>query len=280
MNRTTIYTALITCFIGYSLISIAPKVYAKSLDLNKMNVTITGHRGAAGLAPENSLLAIQKGLESGADFIEIDIHLTKDGEIVVCHDPKIDRTTTGTGDICDLTYDQIMSYNIVNDQGIETDLKIPTLDQVLSLVDGNSNLLIEIKRKPGLYDGIEAKMIDIIKSHNAEQWTTVQSFNDMTLEITHSLMEDLPLEKLFIFKLWGLPIIFDGTFTSFNSKKYHYIQSFNIYHFSVSKSLVSKIHKMGKKVKIWTIKDESVKIPDVGIDGIITDRPDQFTSLN
>ncbi|MFR9513640.1 MAG: glycerophosphodiester phosphodiesterase family protein [Rikenellaceae bacterium] len=258
----------------YLSISIVPNTFAS--DSKNRDYTVTGHRGAAGLAPENTLLAMQRGIEAGADFIECDIHLTKDNEVIVCHDTTIDRTTTGKGEIAALTLAEILAYDIVDEQGAVTDLKIPTLDQLLELVGGKTNLIIEIKRKGNIYDGIEDKMVEIIQKHNAQEWVVVQSFNDSALEKTHTLMPQLRLEKLFVAKMLAIPYIFDGTFTRFDAQKYHYVSSFNIYHKAASKSLVDKIHAMGKEVKIWTIKDHNTKIPDVGVDGIISDRPDMW----
>ncbi len=266
------YYIIAILIIAYISITIAPNTFASESKVK--TYTVTGHRGAAGLAPENTLLAMQRGMEAGADFLECDIHLTKDNEIVVCHDITINRTTTGKGKIASLTLDEILSHYIVNSDGEVTDMTVPTLDQLLSFIDGKTHLIIEIKRKGNIYDGIEDKMVEIIQKHNAQDWVVVQSFNDEALEKSYALMPQLRLEKLFVAKLWALPYIYDGTITRFNAEKYNYISSFNIYHLSASKSLVNKIHAMGKEVKIWTIKDENTKIPNIGIDGIITDRPD------
>ena len=94
-------------------------------------LVVVAHRGGAGMAPENSLTCIRKGLESGADMIEIDIHLTKDGEIVVCHDREIDRTTNGKGRIADMTLEELREYRIVDKDGNATDDVLPTLGEVL-----------------------------------------------------------------------------------------------------------------------------------------------------
>ncbi|MFR9594275.1 MAG: glycerophosphodiester phosphodiesterase family protein, partial [Rikenellaceae bacterium] len=188
----------------------------------------------------------------------------------------INRTTTGKGKIEDMTLQEILSYNIVDKYGNETEFKIPTLDELLGFVAGRTKVLIEIKRRKNQYPGLEEAMIELIKKHNAQEWVTVQSFNDSALENTHSLMPEIALEKLFVFRLCGLPYIFDGTFAGFSADKYKHIDSFNIYYRSASKRLVESIHKMGKKVKLWSIKDNNTKIPDVGADGIITDRPDQW----
>lgn len=240
---------------------------------NMRSKKIIGHRGGADLGPENSLYCINKGIEAGADMIEIDIHLSKDGEIVVCHDPKVDRTTNGKGYISDMTMSELRQLHLVDADGKMTDQQLPTLNEVMNVANGRSELLIEIKKDKSSLPGIEEKVLDVIKQYDAYNWATVQSFDDSVLETFHQLDPNVRLEKLFIFKFWGLPIIFDGGFSKFNYNKYHYIQSFNIMQSAANKKIVDDIHKNGKEVKLWTLKKPNKK-SDLPVDGIITDRPD------
>lgn len=250
----------------------------ENLPTENHKMLIVGHRGGAGMAPENSLQCIEKGIQTGADMIEIDIHLTKDGELVVCHDQTIDRTTTGTGKIAEMTLNEIRKFHIVDKNGEETDEKIPTLDEVLKLINGRCRLLIEIKRTNNLYQGIEQKLLESIKAHHASQWIIVQSFNDSVLETLHALDHTVRLEKLVIFKLQWIPVIFDGTFTYFSLKKYHYISSFNFHYRAITPALLKKIHAQGKEVKIWTLEEPN-NWKACPVDGIITDRPDLWTTF-
>ena len=116
---------------------------------------ITGHRGGANLGLENSLECMAAGMAAGASSIEIDVHITSDGEIVVCHDPKVDRTTDGKGAINDMTLSEIRALRLIDKDGNPTEQTIPTLDEVLDLVDGKVELLLEIKRKRGNNKGID-----------------------------------------------------------------------------------------------------------------------------
>ena len=240
---------------------------------NMRSKKIIGHRGGADLGPENSLYCINKGIEAGADMIEIDIHLSKDGEIVVCHDPKVDRTTNGKGYISDMTMSELRQLHLVDADGKMTDQQLPTLNEVMNVANGRSELLIEIKKDKSSLPGIEEKVLDVIKQYDAYNWATVQSFDDSVLETFHQLDPNVRLEKLFIFKLWGLPIIFDGVFSKFNYNKYHCIQSFNIMQSVSNKKLVDDIYKNGNDVKLWTLKKPNKK-SDLPVDRIITDRPD------
>ena len=238
------------------------------------NLIITGHRGGAGLGAENSLECIRKGIETGATSIEIDVHITADNKIVVCHDPTVDRTTNGSGAINEMTLEQIKELRLL-ENGAVTDLQIPTLEQVLEVIDGRVELLLEIKRKKGDNEGIEERVLEILKENNALSYTAIQSFDDSVLETLYALDNSLHLEKLLFCKLAGLPVIFDGKFTKFSFQKYHYIKSFNFYHKGLSKSLSKELHDAGYKTRIWTLNDPDA-IPDIELEGVITDRPDLF----
>lgn len=236
---------------------------------------ITGHRGGANLGPENSLDCIAAGMAAGASSIEIDVHITSDGEIVVCHDPKVDRTTDGTGAINDMTLPQLKKLRLLDSNGKPTGQTIPTLEEVLELVGGKVELLLEIKRKGGNNQGIEKAVLDILEKNDALSYTVIQSFDDSVLENLHSLDSSLRLEKLLFCKFIGVPVIFDGTFSLMNPEKYSYIRSFNFYHKALSAGLSSWLHENGYRTRIWTL-DNPEDIPDMMLDGIITDSPDLF----
>lgn len=243
------------------------------------DMEIIGHRGGASIGPENTLACYKKGIEAGADMIEIDIHLTKDSRIVVCHDQSINRTTNGKGLIREMTLNEIRQYRCLDADGNVTDQQVPTLDEVFDLMletraAGNPcKLLIEIKRTRNIYQGIEELLLEKINSCNAKDWIIVQSFNDFALERIHQLDPSVRLEKLFFFKLPGLPVIMDWFhFTTFSYEKYHYISSFNMNYLWLTRSFLRDIHSHGKEVKVWTL--EGTDAPRLDVDGIITNRPD------
>ena len=104
-------------------------------------VKIFAHRGASAYAPENTLEAFRLAMEQGADGIELDVQLTKDGELVVIHDETIDRVSNGKGAVRDYTLEELKSFSVSNHFEQYPDVKIPTLREVLELV------------KPGHYGG-------------------------------------------------------------------------------------------------------------------------------
>lgn len=276
MKKTSKIILLSSCvaILGYTAASVFPNIlYKKNYTPKEIaSLTVVAHRGGASLGPENSLLAIERGIGAGADMIEIDIHQTADGKLVVCHDQSIDRTTNGKGNIRDMTLEEIRKFKIVDSNGNITDLQIPTLDEVMNLIDGKVKLLVEIKRTANIYQGIEQSLVNTISAHHAEGWVIAQSFNDSVLENLHAISPNLRLEKLWVCKLAGLPEGIDGTLSEYSFEKYSYISSFNFYFRSVTKDMIESIHAHGKEVKIWTVGAPAAT-PSLPVDGIITDYP-------
>lgn len=246
-------------------------------DDQKERIMVTAHRGGAGYAPENSLGAIRRSLEAGVGSVEIDVHRSKDGKIFVNHDPTVDRTTDGKGKIGEMNSEELRALRLVDKEGNLTDQHLPELYEVLDLIDGRAELLLEIKRTGNDNPGIEDEVVDIIRGRNAGEWVTIQSFNDGVLERIHETAPEMRLEKLLFCKLPLLPVIFDGGFSRFSFDKYDYVDSFNFYSKGLTKSLAKEIHDRGKKVRVWTLKDPS-DLPSFPVDGVITDYPDAFIS--
>lgn len=98
-----------------------------------------GHRGAAGHAPENTVAAIRKGIELAADLVEVDVRRTRDGELVVMHDKRVDRTTNGTGDVARMTLPELRRLDAGGGE------RIPTVAEVLEAADGRTGLMLEMK---------------------------------------------------------------------------------------------------------------------------------------
>ena len=225
---------------------------------------IIAHRGGAGLGNENTLSCISKGLSYGPDMIEIDVHLTSDCEVVVCHDPYIDRTTDGKGIISEMTLEEVKAAHIVDASGNSTDEKIPTLREVIEHIGGRAGILLEIKRKDNRDDGLERLCLDIIYEYGLEKSMTIQSFNDMVLERFHAMDPSIRLEKLLYIRPLNMSKVASRP----------WIASYNIFFLGlVTRRFVEKMHTMGREVKVWTIKKPS-QIPCGNLDGIITDRPD------
>lgn len=276
-KKMWILIAIVALIAVYAVITVIPNLFVKKgIELsNYPGCILVGHRGGAGLAPENSLECIKRGIAAGAEMIEIDIHQTKDNQLIVCHDQSVNRTTNGKGLIRDMTLAELRKLRIKDVQGNITELRLPTLEEVLQCVDGQARLLIEIKRTGNIYQGIEARLLEMIHRYHASGWCIVQSFNDSVLENIHKQDTNIRLEKLVICKLAGLPLLFDGTFRKFDLKKYDYVSSFNFYYLAAPRYVIDNLHRAGKEVKIWTLQTPEAT-PDLPVNGVICDRPDLF----
>ena len=145
-------------------------------------VKIYAHRGASAYAPENTLPAFQAAMEQGADGIELDVHLSRDGELVVIHDEELDRTTNGTGLVKDHTLAELKKLCADNGMSGYGDVRIPTLQEVLELVKP-SGMLVNIELKTGIlwYEGIEKKTLDLVEKLGMKNRTVYSSFNHYSI---------------------------------------------------------------------------------------------------
>ena len=208
-------------------------------------------------------------------MIELDVHLTKDGAVVVCHDPDLKRTTDTKGAIEDMTLEQFKAAKALDrETGEDTDEYLPTPDEGFALVDGRCGILLEIKKfRKGQYEGIEKACLDLINAYGIHDKVTMQSFDDSVVEKIHELDPTMRVEKLIFCRLpFGL--CFDGGIRRFSFKKYDYCSAINPMGSLIGKKFIRDAHKAGKEVKIWTINKPS-KAKE-GADGIITNRPDLF----
>lgn len=224
------------------------------------------HRGASGYAPENTHAAFRKGLELGADFLEFDLHLSKDGELVIIHDDKVNRTTNGDGFVSDYTLAELKKLDAGSK--FHKDFKeerISTLDELFSDFYGQIGLLIEIK-KPSKYPGIEEKVAAVLEKYNDLSSVIVQSFDIESMRKMHELLPQLQVALLM--KKSG---------NQLSSSKIEDLTSFATFiNFNISyvnKNIIDQIHSYGGKVLVWSAKDvRSVnKAYQYGVDGIITD---------
>lgn len=164
---------------------------------------IVAHRGALAEAPENTMLAYQRAVDLGADAIEIDVHLTKDGKLALIHDETLDRTTSLTGPIADKTLAQIRrgdaGYHFTASDGSfrfrGQKLKVPTLAEVLDWLPDGIGLVVEIKARAATAATMEALRGSRVRAAGA---VTVISFDEQTIDEAHRLDPDLPTGYLLV----------------------------------------------------------------------------------
>ena len=143
---------------------------------------IWGHRGASGHAPENTLPAFQLAADMGADGVELDVQLTRDGIPVICHDETVDRTSNGAGWLKDFTYSEIRKLDFSCGNAAYEGVRIPALEEVLDLL-APTGLTINIEIKTGIifYDRSEEIILKLVRDRNWEDRIIYSSFNHYTV---------------------------------------------------------------------------------------------------
>lgn len=134
----------------------ASEIRSNMLNRNLESVIVASHRGDWRGFPENSLEAIESAIQMGVDIIEIDVQKTKDGKLILMHDPKLDRTTTGKGEISEWTLDSIKTLNLKNGVAIRTKCKVPTLEEALKVAKGK--VLLNLDKADRYFDEVYALM--------------------------------------------------------------------------------------------------------------------------
>ncbi|UOQ95020.1 glycerophosphodiester phosphodiesterase [Halobacillus shinanisalinarum] len=249
-------------------------VFANELKNKDRKQTLTiAHRGASGYAPENTMAAFEKSVDMKAEMFEIDVQMSKDGELVVIHDTTVDRTTNGSGQVKDFTYEELRKLDAGSWFSEEfAGEKIPTLGEVLDAYKGRSGILIELK-SPSLYPGIEQKVADELISRNMHKPENnkiiVQSFDHESVKTFQSILPSVPVGVLLGYSEDGVS---NEQLANFSS----YAEYFNPNKAMITKDLVNRIHEFGMKTHPYTVRDQESAnfLLNAGVDGIITDFPD------
>lgn len=239
---------------------------------------IIAHRGASASAPENTLAALSTAVELNADAVEIDIHMTADGELVAIHDDTLDRTTDSTGNVRDLTLSQVKHLDAGSwfyQQGIQIlwdrhQLSVPTLREALDVVRGRTALLVELKR-PGLYPGIEERLLSTLRDYgmiSADgrcESVIVQSFDSGSLRRLASLAPGITRCQLTPPGPTPSGPLLDEIVT--------YAHGIGPCRTTVTVNLVEAAHARGLFVCPYTVNspDEMRARIEMGVDGLISD---------
>lgn len=246
-------------------------VYKGNINLNVGIITrtrITAHRGASAAAPENTIYAFQAAVESGADYIELDVQLTSDGQLVVFHDEKLDRVTDGKGKLKDHTYDELQQLSAgIRFGGEFADAKIPLLSEVFEEIGSDVLYNVEIKDY-GDTDQTVLKTVETIEEFGLENSCYITSFSYNVLKKVKAVSPDIKT---------GL--IANASASSFNKLKY--IDALSMNHLFVNSSVVNNAHQNGKRIFVWTVDNTNdiQRMSSLGVDNIITNRPKKAAEL-
>jgi len=206
------------------------------------------HRGYSELYPENTLPAFEKAIEAGADMIELDIHLSKDGELVVIHDDAIDRTSDGTGMVTGMTLAELRRFSYHNKMPGFGVVAIPTLEEVIDLIGDRALLNVEIKNCPIRHPGIEQKLIALLDQKRFRERVVVSSFDHFALAEMKRIAPDIKTGMLYA-AVW---VKFTDEVEALGVTSIH--PSLN----AVEAGQLAWAKGRGIKVYVWVARDRSV----------------------
>ncbi|KAF1679696.1 glycerophosphodiester phosphodiesterase [Bacillus mexicanus] len=236
---------------------------------------IFAHRGASGQYPENTMLAFEKGIEAGADGIELDVQLTKDGRIVVIHDEKLDRTTTLDGFVKDTVYDVIKTASAAaRYDRTYRDIKVPLLEEVLSWADKKDFLInIELKNSVIRYEGMEEKVLEAVKRFKIEERIILSTFNHESLALCARLAPHIERAVLTSDVLYQA----DRYMASIPATGYHP----KLNSPGTADEVLKKMKSSSIKVRPFTVNlpEDMKRLIEAGADGIFTDFPAKAKAL-
>lgn len=227
--------------------------------MQKPGLLCIGHRGAMGHAPENTLNSIQEALALGAPCVEVDVY-NVDGHLVVFHDDRLERTTRGTGYLCEQTFAYLRTLDAGGGQ------RIPTLEEVCELIDGKACLNIELK---GF--NTAAPVAELISNLTTHGWNKtsflVSSFDHRQLLEMKRMDQDIKLGAL----ICGL-LVEDAKFAEgLGAYSVHPCMDF------VDQRFVADAHARGLKVFVYTVEypEDIAKVYQLGVDGVFTGYPER-----
>lgn len=234
----------------------------------RRKVIVTAHRGASGLAPENTMAAMSKAMEIGAEYAELDVQEIADGSLILFHDKTLNRSTNSTGNIWEMRLEDLQGV----DAGSWYDEKyrgepIPTLEAVIDSVYGKMKLNIELKMN-GHEKQLVERVVELVREKNFVDECVITSFDREAVRKVKQLNPKITTG--FIFSEMPNENVLTGEFGLLSMKKT-----------LVTEDFINKAHKVNKKVHVWTIneRDEMSQFISMGVDGIITDRPDVLIEL-
>lgn len=231
---------------------------------------IFAHRGFSGYYPENTMLAFQKTAEESlADGIELDIQMTKDGELVIMHDETLDRTTNGSGYLKDYTLEELKTLSVgVNVKGFFPRQTIPTLREYFTWLKTTKLITnIELKTSVFEYKGIEEKLIAMVHESGLEEQIWYSSFNHYTIAKVKELMPEAKCGLLM--DTWLMNV---GSYAASQNAATVNACSW----FCCKEGVAEDLHAHGIKLQAWTPNDADLmkKLVDCGTDVLITNFPD------
>jgi len=248
----------------------APRALHSDHEVSAARPLIAAHRGASKYAPENTMAAFRLAMEMGADYIELDVRMTRDGRLIVLHDETVDRTTNGKGRAEWMTYGEILELDAGGwFSGAFRGERVPSLEEVLDNFAGSIGLILELKQ-PSAYPGIERKLAGLLSDRGLDRTDgklIIQSFDTRSLRSMRELMPDVPIavlvrpgrrvtsQSLAAYRMYADAVSLPGTLAR--------------------KPVIDRIRSYGLSVLVWDVRDgrQLGRLLAYGVDGILTNDP-------
>lgn len=234
---------------------------------------VWAHRGASGYAPENTLPAFKLAADMGAAGVELDVQLTRDNVIVVCHDEKIDRTSNGAGFIRDYTLEELKKFDFSNGNTAYEGTQIPTMEEVFDLLD-STGLTINIELKTGVYfyPGLEEAIVELTRKKGWMDRVIFSSFNHYSIMKIKELAPEAMTGFLYADGTLNMPGYaaenqVDALHPAFYNLQYpDYMDDCNMFDIDVN---------------VWTVNSEKdlLKCRELGVNAVITNYPRKALEL-
>ena len=229
---------------------------------------VWAHRGASYDAPENTLEAFRLAWKMGADGIELDVHLSADGELVVAHDETVDRCSSGTGRIVDMTLAELKELDFSNHKPGYRGVKVPTLEEAYALVKP-TGMTVNVELKTGivLYEGIEAKCASLAKAIGMQDRVFYSSFNHYSLLLMKEADKDARIAPLYqeaMVSPWDYAV-------RIGAQAIH-----PFYPTMATPGIMKHLEETGVLCNPWTVDGEIqlAWMKQLGVNAVITNRPD------
>lgn len=233
---------------------------------------VWGHRGAKGYRPENTMVSFEEACAQGADGIELDVHLSKDGVLMVCHDERVDRTSDGTGLIRDMTCRELKTLDFGGwfDKSY-ANTRIPVLKEVLDFIaDKKIALNVEIKAGSIFYPGIEEKLIQTLEGYGVKERTIISSFDHYALIKVKDIDAGYRTGVLYEARLYRPT----------DYMKMIKADALHPNFITVTEELAAEALQAGAEINTYTVNNMNVakRLKVLGVNAIITDYPKDVIS--
>ena len=237
-------------------------------------IKVWAHRGASAYAPENTMEAYFLANQYGADGIELDVQLSRDGELVVIHDEKINRTSDGQGLVRTLTLKQLRSYNYNRTRPEHIHADIPTLREVLLYVRDNTQMTVNIELKNGVffYPGLEEKTVELVRKLGMQDRIIYSSFNHYSIRKIRQIEPKARCGLLYSGGFIGVPkyaanLGVNALHPAWYCLQYpDYLEDCRKYHLDLN---------------VWTVNEEDMMLQlcKAGVNALITNYPDKAVRI-